>query len=209
MNIAERLRIARENIAERLEPLLERAAEMLHPIREQIRYFRHMGINTDIVRIKSDENVEKFINSLADNRAGGRVLGEKEGIGILLSIARLGAAMIKLPLTMKERFECIIAASDLRQTSSDAHSNEGMPEFGITHTNVSGARAAFCEEKADSGKDPLVCIFNRKTRIAAGKKILQLKLESADVIARDKRFPRPVRREAKAAVKQRKLALLN
>ncbi|MCX6769542.1 MAG: hypothetical protein NT051_02565 [Candidatus Micrarchaeota archaeon] len=204
MNIAERLHIARENIAERLEPLLEKAAEKLHPIREGIRFFMNLAINTDFIRHDSEKEARVFVDSLAVNQINGKALEKNTGVNMLWQIARQGTAWAELPLADKERVEFAEIASGYRQISKVRRISD-IPELGLGGTDCSGARAAHYEHMSSTGKMQKFLVFDRKTRIVAGEKFLQLKPELVEKIAHDKRFPRPVRREAKAIVKQQKL----
>jgi|GEM_PF-3959272 len=190
------------NISGKLDVLMEAAAERLRPMREIIRYVRNLTLGvTDRVRLDDFKDPE-FMGNLANGTVNGRLLEEGTGMKIVWNIAKLGVTRLDVPLTEREQETYRKTAAELKAKALKAGAFSPLPDAADIFSEV-------WERNAQAGKHHNILVFDRKGRIAAGNEILKRMPEKASEIADCKRFPRPVRREAAAVVKQQKLAMRN
>ena len=194
-------------LVERLDPLIEFAAERLHKARVIIRYLKYAAINTSIRRFL---DAEKFVADLAIDRAYGRDIKPGDGRKVLWAIARNGIAPLNFPLTDDERAKYAKKADYCMHESATRDRTVFSVDLGILEVpDIHKALAMQYKYNAHDGVASRFFVVDRQTRISAGRMFLKTEPENVRVIAGCKRFPRPVRREAKKVMRQQQLAMRN
>jgi len=188
----------------KLDLFLEVVAERLHVARVAARVLANMG-NVNATHERPEEP-GRLMDGFAQDSVNGRRLGKGDGERALWGIARKGIARIDFPLTSGERQACRKDAEKQRKMERDAWEC-GWAAWPGPEETMHGAYAQYNEHMAREGKDPMILIFDRRARIAAGERLLALAPEAAGAVSLDRRFVRPVRRMAREMARRQKLGL--
>ncbi|MFA6907849.1 MAG: hypothetical protein WC263_03395 [Candidatus Micrarchaeia archaeon] len=199
-------------LAEMAGSLVESSAEMLHKVRVAIRFLRVFAINT----VFPAKDPEKFVDGLSQGIVArtGKRLEENSGMIIIYKMARDGVSPMNVMMAADEARETARLATEYRMVADnddDVPVSTGLVSvpFGGLDKMWADKFANYYDWQAKTGFECYLLIPNRKTRVAAGLKYLKMRPEEAAEIAGCKRFPIPVRREAKEMVKRQQLALRN